>query len=284
MKLGIVFEGGASRSFFSCGVMDALLEENIFADYVIGVSAGIANGVSYVSRQHGRNIAIGTRYLPDKRYMGARHLLNKKNHCYYNLSFVFDEIPNKLMPFDYDTFAAFNGDVIAVCTNIETGEAEYLPVPADDKQFITLRASCALPILFQPIEIGGKKYLDGGLANPIPFEKAIQDGCDKVIVVLTRERGYVRKGESAQSVINMSYRNYPKLLDAMKNRPENYNSQREKLQYLERKKQAFVIDPIETAGFKRTESNPVKIREIYDQGVSRTRAKLEALREYLSAE
>ena len=116
MKLGIVFEGGASRAFFSCGVMDALLEEHIIADYVIGASAGIANGVSYVSGQYGRNLAIGTKYTADKRYMGVRHLFDKSNRSFYNLQFVFDDIPNKYLPFDFDAFAAFEGDVLAVYT------------------------------------------------------------------------------------------------------------------------------------------------------------------------
>ncbi len=236
MKLGIVFEGGASRAFFSCGVMDALLEEHIIADYVIGASAGIANGVSYVSGQYGRNLAIGTKYTADKRYMGVRHLFDKSNRSFYNLQFVFDDIPNKYLPFDFDAFAAFEGDVLAVCTNMNTGKAEYIRVPPDDRAFTVLRATCALPVLFQPIEIDGYKYLDGGLSDPIPFEKAIQ---------------------------------------------QLYNAQREKLFELERKKRVFVIDPIETAGFKRTERDPTKIREIYDQGVERTKSKMSALREYI---
>ena len=281
MKLGIVFEGGASRAFFSCGVMDALLEEHIIADYVIGASAGIANGVSYVSGQYGRNLAIGTKYTADKRYMGVRHLFDKSNRSFYNLQFVFDDIPNKYLPFDFDAFAAFEGDVLAVCTNIDTGKAEYIRVPPDDRAFTVLRATCALPVLFQPIEIDGYKYLDGGLSDPIPFEKAIQDGCDRVIVVLTRERGYIKKSERTQTAINLAYRENKELLRTMESRPQLYNAQREKLFELERKKRVFVIDPIETAGFKRTEKDPTKIREIYDQGVERTKSKMSALREYI---
>lgn len=281
MKLGIVFEGGASRTFFSCGVMDVLLEERIIADYVIGASAGIVNGVSYVSGQYGRNLAIGTKYTADARYMGVRHLLNRSNKSFYNLQFVFGDIPNKYLPFNFDAFSAFKGDVFAVCTNIETGKAEYIRVPSDDRAFTVLRATCALPILFQPIEIDGAKYLDGGLSDPIPFEKAIEDGCDKVIVVLTRERGYIKKRENAQPAIDLAYRKNKRLLHTMEKRPEIYNAQREKLFELERKKKVFVIDPIETTGFKRTEKDPVKIRQIYDQGTERTRSKMSKLREYL---
>ena len=105
MKLGLVLEGGASRSLFSCGVMDALLEENIIADYVIGVSAGIAYGTSYVSRQIGRNLELSVDYMHDKRYMGVRHLFNPKNRSYYNKDFAFRAIPKTVVPFDYDAFA-----------------------------------------------------------------------------------------------------------------------------------------------------------------------------------
>ena len=118
MKIGLVVEGGASRTFYSCGVMDEMLRENIYADYVIGTSAGISNAVSYVSKQIGRNYIIGTKYLNDKRYMGTKYLLSPKKRCYFNLDFIMDEIPNKLVPFDYDTFAKFKGDVIATLTNI----------------------------------------------------------------------------------------------------------------------------------------------------------------------
>lgn len=75
MKLGVTMEGGASRTIFSCGVTDALLEENIMPDYFIGVSAGIAFGVSYLSGQKGRNLELAKNFMGDKRYMGARHLL-----------------------------------------------------------------------------------------------------------------------------------------------------------------------------------------------------------------
>ena len=114
MKLGLVLEGGASRTYFSCGVMDKLMQEEIWADYLIGASAGIANGISYASRQFGRNIELGTTYLHDKRYMGVRHWLNPHNRSYYNLRFVFGEVPEKWLPFDYDAFAAYPGEVIAV--------------------------------------------------------------------------------------------------------------------------------------------------------------------------
>lgn len=129
MKLGMVFEGGANRTVFSCGVMDAFLKERLMPDYLIGVSAGIAYGVSYLSGQKGRNIEVVENYIADKRYMGMRHLFNRNEKAYFNTKFVFEEVPNELIPFDYDAFAAYPGKVEAAVTNIHTGKAEYVEVP-----------------------------------------------------------------------------------------------------------------------------------------------------------
>ncbi|WP_330408928.1 patatin family protein [Roseburia inulinivorans] len=168
MKLGMVFEGGASRTAFSCGVMDAFLEEELMPDYFIGVSAGIAFGVSYLSKQKGRNLKLLEEYMADKRYMGLKYLFDRKKKSYYNIGFVFDEVPNKLLPFDYETFAQYKGVVEACVTNIHTGKAEYLKVPQSVEMKDTLVASCSLPILFQPVKIGRHYYLDGGIADSIP--------------------------------------------------------------------------------------------------------------------
>ena len=128
MKTGIVLEGGAVRTIFSTGVCDALLTRDLLPDYVIGVSAGIAYGVSYVSKQSRRNLDIMVNYINDKRYMGFGNLLRRDNRAYFGLDFVFGTIPNELIPFDYDTFAAYPGEVEAVVTNLDTGKAEYFPV------------------------------------------------------------------------------------------------------------------------------------------------------------
>ena len=127
MKLGLVLEGGASRALFTCGALDALLEEKIYADYVIGVSAGIAYGTSYVSRQFGRNLELSLKYLHDKRYMGTRHLLNPHKRSYYNMDFAFKEIPQSLVPFDFDAYANYskNVTVLAGVSNMNTGKIEY---------------------------------------------------------------------------------------------------------------------------------------------------------------
>lgn len=281
MKLGLILEGGASRGYFSCGVLDALLEENIIADYIIGTSAGIANGVSYASGQIGRNLQIAKEYLRDKRYMGFRHMLNPKNRSYYNLDFVFDSLANEHLPFNYDAFAKFKGNVVAAVTNVNTGKAEYLEVPRNDRKGTVLRASCALPILFPIITINNQKYMDGGIVSPIPVDEAIRSGCDKNIVILTRERGYHKEMEKSLLLAARLYKKYPRFSEALLNRTEAYNDNLLRVEELEAKGKVFVIAPESMEGFKRTESNSEKLEEIYNAGYKITKNSLPQILEYL---
>lgn len=281
MKLGLVLEGGASRTVFSCGVMDVLLEEGIKADYIIGTSAGISYGVSYASGQYERNLKITRQYMSDERYMGIRHLINRKTKCFYNMDFVFDEIPNKLIPFDYDEFSRFTGGCKAAVTNIKTGAAEYLEVDRQDKKWNALRATCSLPILFPIAEIDGKKYLDGGISDSVPYQKAIADGCDKIIVVLTRERGYVKKTDMSVRLACAMYGKYQNLCAALLSRAEVYNAQIKRLRELETDGKAFVVEPFSTMGVGRTDKSPEKLLPLYAHGKEVMNMKLGALKKYI---
>lgn len=282
MKLGLVLEGGASRTLFSCGAMDALLENKIYADYVIGVSAGIAYGVSYASGQIGRNLQV-SEFMSDKRYMGFKHLLNPKNRSYYNMDFVFEEIPNSLVHFDYDAFAAFPGRIVAVVTNLETGKPEYIDVPRNTNFAKLIEASCALPIMFQPIELDGKLYMDGGISDSIPFRHALHEGCDKLITILTREKNYVKTDEQGASLARIMYKKSPEFIKAIENRPKQYNDSRSSLfEYCEQSG-AIVIMPKDTYGFKRTESDYSKLKKIYDDGYETAQKMMPRILEYLNA-
>ena len=282
MKLGMVFEGGANRTIFSCGVMDVFLEEGLMPDYYIGVSAGIAYGVSYLSGQKGRNLEVMEKYMADKRYMGMRHLFNKNEKAYYNTKFVFEQVPNELVPYDYEAFGKYPGTVEAAVTNIHTGKAEYLEVPRGKDMRDTLVASCSLPILFQPVKIGNHYYLDGGIADSVPYEHAIEQGCDKVVVVLTRERSYVKTEEKGIKLTNRLYKKYPKVVEALSSRAERYNEAMKQLTELEKEGKVFVIAPETTLGVGRTETDTVKLRRLYDEGCRIAEAEMEELRKYLA--
>ena len=279
MKLGITMEGGASRTVFSCGVTDALLEENIMPDYFIGVSAGIAYGVSYLSKQKGRNLIIAQKYMGDKRYMGVKYLLKSRN--FYNIPFVFGEVPNKLEAFDFDTFEAFPGKVVACVTNLHTGKAEYLEVPRRSEKFEVLVASCALPVLFQPVKVGKRYYLDGGLSDSIPYQQAIKEGCDKNIVVLTRSRDYIKPAAHMMGVAGALYKHYPRLVETLEGRTQYYNESIEKIHALEQEEKLFVIAPDQTFGVGRVESDLQKLRRLYDEGYRIAKEQMPQIRAYL---
>ena len=225
MKTALVLEGGALRTIYSSGVCDAFLDNEVpLPDYTLGVSAGIAYGVSYLSRQSRRNLQLIAHYANDRRYMGWRNLANPKNRSYFGLHFAYETIPNELLPFDYDAFDAYPGRAEAVVTNLNTGEAEYLPVPRRDVPNLVLEATCAIPLMFPVIHVGGQPYLDGGCADAIPWRRALAEGCDRVVVVLTRERDYYKKPGRADELMARAFKKYPRFRETMQTRPERYNA------------------------------------------------------------
>lgn len=282
MKTGLVLEGGALRTIFSSGVCDAMLEGDVMADYVIGVSAGIAYGVSYISRQPRRNLEILTRFANDRRYMGMNNLADKNNRSYFGLEFAYQTIPNELIPFDYDAFEAYPGQVEAVVTNLDTGKAEYMEVPRRDDKFILLQATCALPLMFPIFHIDGKPYLDGGAADSIPYERAFDQGCDQVMVVLTKPRDYVRKPEKLMPLIRRKYREYPNFCRAMEERAEQYNQCRDRLFQLEQQGKALVIAPETTMGVSRIERDTKKLQLLWGEGYQMAVERMEEIREFFS--
>ncbi|MEG0806010.1 MAG: patatin family protein [Lachnospiraceae bacterium] len=282
MKLGLILEGGASRTLYSCGVQDALLEEQVIADYVLGVSAGISLGISYVSGQIGRSLEIAQKYMKDPRYMGARHLFDRNNRSYYNIPFAFGEVTEHLVPFDYEAFENFPGEVMVVVTNIHTGKAEYLKINREDHELKELVATCALPILFQPVKLGRHYYIDGGIADSIPYKKAMEDGCDKVLVILTRERGYEKKTDSSTKATAKLYRRYPKIAERILGRAEDYNKSIKDLNKLEQEGKVFVIAPKSTMGVGRTERDPILLEKLYRAGLEEGREQMSALKQYLA--
>lgn len=281
MKTGLVLEGGALRTIFSTGVCDAFLDNGLpMPDYTVGVSAGIAYGVSYLSRQSRRNLQLATTYANDRRYMGWQNLANLKNRSYFGLKFAYETIPNELLPFDYDAFEAYPGTADAVVTNLNTGEAEYLPVPRRDEHNLLLQATCAIPLMFPVIHIDGQPYLDGGCSDAIPWRHALDLGCDRVVVLLTRERDYCKKSGRADRAIARAFKHYPRFQEAMRTRPERYNACREELFALEREGKILVIAPEDTLGCSRTEKNLDTIRALWQEGYFAGRREIERVREF----
>ena len=281
MKVGLVLEGGALRTIFSTGVLDVMLENHLMTDYVVGVSAGIAYGVSYVSQQPRRNLEILTRYVNDRRYMGLKNLVNRHNRSYFGLEFAYHTIPNELVPFDYQTYEAFPGQVESGITNLNTGRAEYRAVTTEDKHFRLLQATCAMPLMFPVFYFDGTPYLDGGAAEAVPYRRAFEQGCDRAIVLLTKPRSFVRKPETLLPLIQRRYRAYPNFCRAMETRAERDNRDRAELFRLEREGKVLVIAPNSLHKVGRIEHNVDKLRMLWAEGYQQGVEELDRIRAFM---
>ncbi len=272
---GILFEGGSFRPVFSCGVMDALLEEDIMFPYCIGVSAGAADAASYISRQKGRNIRVLEKYRGDKRYMSKRNFFREKS--VFGIQFVFRDIPNILDPFDMETFQDYSGRFVITATNARTGEVKYFEKEDVDTDYNVFCATCALPVFFPPIEIDGEKYYDGGLSNPIPIDKLVRDGHKKALIVLTRPKGYRKECNRYDRLAAKAIqRKYPLAAKRILNRYKRYNRAVEACERLEREKRAVIIRPENP--INSYESDVRMLRKYYQEGYDKAMQKIEDIR------
>lgn len=279
MKIGLVLEGGAMRGMFTAGVLDVLLDEQIAVDGAVTVSAGALFGINYPAKQRGRVLRYNLKYLHDKRYMGWHSLFTTGNVV--NKAFAFYELPFTLDPFDQATFAASQIDFWVTLTNIETGEPEYVKITDAFAQMEALRATSAMPMVSRVVEIEGKKYLDGGISDSIPLDKAMALGYDKIIVILTRPLDY-RKKPSNNWLFKLFYRHYPKLIERWANRYAEYNQAVEKVIEMEKAGKIFVIRPSESLDISRLEKDLAKVQAMYDLGVKDGQAALSKLKDYLA--
>lgn len=278
MRTCLILEGGALRGIYTAGVLDELQKENIKIDTIIGVSMGSLIGVNYVSKQAGRAIRYNLKYCIDSNYIGLKSLLKTKDIVNKRLAYY--ELPNKLDKFDYKTYKKSKIHFLATVTNLETGKAEYIEIKDAKKDVEYLRAGSSMPLVSQIVKIGKNEYLDGGIADSIPLEKALKDKYDKIIVVLTRPVEY-RKKKANQILFKIKYRKYPEFVKSLENRSVNYNKTVEKIINLEKENKIFVIRPSRKVGIKRIEHNRRKILEQYNLGIEDFKNRREELLNYL---
>ena len=279
MRVGLVLEGGAMRGMFTAGVLDVFMENNIKVTDIVGVSAGTLFGINYVSKQPKRALRYNLRYINDNRYMSIKSLMRTGNLI--NKDFTYYKLPFQLDVFDNKTFKQSDINFFATVTNIETGEAEFIKIEDAFKQMETLRATSALPFISEIIEINGKKYLDGGIANSIPVDYFEKQNYDKIIVILTRPIDY-RKKKSAGVQFKVAYGKYPKLIEKLENRYQDYNNTVERIVELEKQGKVLVIRPDEEITIKRLEKDTDKLQHVYDLGIKNGKESIERVKNYLA--
>ena len=280
-QVGLILEGGGMKGAYTSGVLDYFLEKELEFSDCYGVSAGAVNLCSFLSKQKKRGFRSLTEYMGNSRYCGLYSLITDGNIV--NSQFSMDLIPNYLLPFDRETYDKYAGKAYAVVTNIETGEPEYLSIKQMPRGLRVVQASTALPLVFQTVDIDGKLYMDGGIADAIPIRKSILDGNRKNVIILTKERGYLRKPATGLSLIRMRYHKYPKIYEVMKERHNTYNETMEYIRRLEKEGKVFVIQPKVKSDVSRLEKNEEKMQNLYDSGYEDARACFDSLIAFLDS-
>lgn len=279
MKIGLVLEGGGMRGLYTAGVLDVMMDNHFMPDVVCGTSAGVTFGVNLLSQQRGRVLRYNCRYVGERRYISMHSWLTTGNMI--NKDFAYDLLPRELDPFDEETFEKSPAEFYATITNMRTGKAEYVHITDTWAQMDVIRASASLPIICQPVEWQGEKYLDGGLADNIPLDKCLELGCDKVIIVLTRPMDYVRKDNIAP-MCRLAFPRYKELLRTIEQRNDHYNARIQQIRALEKEGKVFVIRPSKNITVARLEKDAEKLKALHALGMRDATAKWEALKEYLA--
>lgn len=262
----LVLEGGSLRALFTSGVLDVMIEEEIELSYVNGVSAGSMCGMNYIAKQAGRSLRINTEYLHDKRYISFRNML--KNRLIFNFDFLFGELSKELVPFDYETFEESPQQFEVVATRCKTGKPEYFQKGVCGEMYAAVQASSSIPMLSKMITVEGKKYLDGGVSLPIAYQRALDKGYEKVVVVLTREHGYRKKPIDAltKRCYDRYFKPLPHLRASLEEVPERYNRMQEELDRLEAEGRIFIIRPQSPVLVSRVEQDVKKLEDLYQEG------------------
>ena len=263
-KTGLVLEGGGMRGVFTSGVLDAFMKHDLYFRYIVAVSAGACNGMSYVSRQPRRARISNIDYLARYKYIGIRHLVTQG--CIFDRELLYDKFPNQLLPFDFDEYFKHAKDFEMVTTNCLTGKAMYLSETSDRQRSLDIvRASSSLPYVSKIVTVDGIPMLDGGIIDSIPINRAIETGHEHNVVILTRNKGWRDTGKD-RKVPAFIYKNYPRLRVALSHRHVVYNQQIDLIDRLEAEGKITCIRPMRPMEVGRIENDVEKLERLYEEG------------------
>ena len=260
---GLVLEGGGMRGVFTSGVLDAFMKYDVYFPYVVAVSAGACNGMSYISRQPRRARISNIDYLARYQYIGIRHLVTQG--CIFDRKLLYDKFPNQLLPFDFDTYFRYAHTFEMVTTNCLTGQPMYLSENHDRQRALDIvRASSSLPYVSKIVDVDGIPMLDGGIADSIPVQRAFDKGFAHNVVILTRNKGWRDTGKDRK--LPYLYKHYPRLRVALSHRHRDYNAQIQMVDELEAAGKITCIRPIRPLEVGRIEKDTAKLERLYEEG------------------
>ncbi len=278
-KIGLVLEGGGFRGLYSAGILHHFLSIGIEFPYTVAVSMGASNATNYLAKQTKRNLEVPYTFVTDNRYISYKRLLTKGE--LFGMDFIFNDVPYDLIPFDFETFAQAKQKLIYVTTDCETGKPYYIPNNNSEESFKALEASTSLPFASKMVKLNNKLLLDGGISDPIPIEKALADGCEKVVVILTQPKVYRKDEMKAKAFVKMRYKKFPFLANAILNRHNVYNNQLNLIEKLESEGKVFVYRPHSALPISRTERNKEKLKEAFNIGYKQSLANQDALLNFI---
>lgn len=273
---GLIDVGGGMRGTYGAGVLDCFLDYGIEFDYCIGVSAGSGNLASFLAKQRERGLRFYTVHAADKRFMGLQSFFATKS--FFGLDFIYETLTNEIDPIDYDTLLASKSKLNVVATKANDGRPHYFT----NKDFQrnnseVLKASCAIPIVCSPVEIKGQLYFDGGVSDPIPVKKALDDGCDKLVVILTKPIDFVMGRERTSLLHPYLLKKYPAIVKALDHRRIRYRRAIRLLRKLEKEGRAVIIAPSQNYKISTGTNDPKILRGFYNLGYDDTMQKLEGI-------
>jgi len=283
MKKALVLEGGGSRGVYTAGVLEVLHKENFGFNYIIGTSMGACNGASYVSNQPTRNKRVIVDYINDERYFNYSGFL-RSDVSIFGMDFLFDTIPNELDPFDYEAFIKNPVEFKAVATDLQTGRPTYFSkddMSNKNEIMKMIKASSSLPGFTSPVSFKGRKFLDGGVTDSVPVQKALADKADKIIVVLTRDASYRKKPLKGKWLQKLKFGDYPNFLEALLNRHNEYNETLDLIEFLEKQKKIVVIRPSQEINIGKFEKNVETFNKIFEMGKEDAEKKIMEIKNYL---
>ena len=268
MKIGIIDVGGGFRDIYGAGVLDVCMEQGIQFDYCIGISAGSANLASYLSHQPGRSYTFYMEYVFRKEYASPENWLKTRN--YVDLDYIYGTLSNSdgENPVDYEALEKNPAEFLVGACNALTGEPVYF-----DKSYLRkdhydiFKASCALPVFCKPYMIGEMPCLDGGISDPIPVDRALDGGCDKVVLILTRPVSQPREAKKDRVIADLLSRSYPKAGECMRMRYRTYNDGVAHAQALQAQGKVLIIAPDDICGLSTLTKDREKLQRMYDKGV-----------------
>lgn len=281
-KVGLVLEGGAMRGLYTAGVLDFLLKKDISLPYIAAVSAGACQAFSYISKQRGRNKKVTMDYIADSRYLSMRNVIKEGGP--FGFSFMFGDIVRELVPFDFETFEQSEQELAIGATNCITGEIQYFykSKTTTEELFKACTASSSMPLAAKEVVINKIPYLDGGVADSIPIQKAIEDGYHKNIIILTRNKGYYKEPAHYSLLLaRAKYKNYIGLLKALQYRHKKYNDTINFVEKLEADGKAIIIRPSTPVVVKRLEKDKKKLLDFYKQGYFDIKSNYERIKDFI---